>query len=77
MSSSDRLRKAYGGTLTLAELTLRLAELREHRARLLATPGREGERPSMTHLLAHANMRIRRIELAFRPGPAIRSEGSC
>jgi hypothetical protein len=56
----------------MAELRLRLAKLREHRTRLLATLALEGDGPNSAvgvlreRLLAHANSRIHRIERALR-----------
>lgn len=56
-----------------AELRRRLAKLRDLRARLLRAIGLEGEGPPsakanfQTRLLAHADVRIQRIERALRP----------
>jgi hypothetical protein len=58
----------------IAELNLRLAKLRKHRARLLAALGREGEGPNVTRLLAHANIVFGGSSSCFVPAaPPIRS----
>jgi hypothetical protein len=59
-----------------AEMHVRLAKLQEHRARLLATFALQGQgaysvKGSLPRrLLAHASIRIQRIERALRAPPS-------